>query len=112
MPLLRLGRPMNLIPRMLSVVFSLGLATGLTAAEAAKPTPASTMRRATSATRRTFSARSPGVKPRSLVSPERTLSPSRTKVRTPSRCSRRSTRFAIVDLPDPDSPVNHTARPR
>ena len=43
MPLLRLGRPMNLIPRMLSVVFSLGLATGLTAAEAAKPTPASTM---------------------------------------------------------------------
>ena len=38
--------------------------------------PASTMMRATSATRRMFSTRSASVKPRSLFSPWRTLSPS------------------------------------
>ena len=47
--------------------------------------------RATSATRRMFSTRSASVKPRSLLSPWRTLSPSSRKVWTPRACSRCST---------------------
>ena len=46
--------------------------------------PASTKSFATSATRRIFSTRSASVKPRSRLSPCRTLSPSSTNVRLPS----------------------------
>ena len=70
--------------------------------------PASTISLATSATRRMFSTRSASVKPRSLLRPWRTLSPSSRYVWRPSAWSFFSTRLAIVDLPAPDSPVNHT----
>ena len=70
--------------------------------------PASTISLATSATRRMFSTRSASVNPRSLLRPWRTLSPSSRYVCKPSEWSRRSTRLAMVDLPAPDSPVNHS----
>ena len=54
-----------------------------------------------------FSTRSAAVKPRSLLRPWRTLSPSSMTVWTPRACSFASTRLAIVDLPAPDRPVNH-----
>ena len=70
--------------------------------------PASTISVDTSAMRRMFSTRSASVKPRSRFRPWRTLSPSSRYVRTPRACSFDSTMLAIVDLPDPDRPVNHT----
>ncbi len=74
--------------------------------------PASTMSLATSPVRRMFSTRSAAVKPRSLLRPWRTLSPSSRYVRTPSACSSRSTMFAIVDLPLPERPVIHSTHGR
>ena len=70
--------------------------------------PASTISADTSAMRRMFSTRSASVNPRSRFKPWRTLSPSSRYVRTPSACSFDSTMLAIVDLPDPESPVSHT----
>lgn len=56
--------------------------------------------RLTSPTRRMFSSRSLGEKPRSLFRPKRTLSPSRRNARF-LRCSSSSSRaHARVDLPD------------
>ena len=55
-----------------------------------------------------FSTRSASVKPRSRLSPCRTLSPSSSIVCAPIACSFCSRRLAIVDLPAPDSPVNHS----
>src|SRR5215471_7660777 len=71
--------------------------------------PASTNSFATSATRRIFSTRSASVKPRSRLSPWRTLSPSSTNVRLPSAWSFCSKLLAIVDLPAPERPVNHSS---
>ena len=84
-----------------------GLITGTSATR-----PASAISRATSPTRRTFSARSAAENPRSALSPWRTLSPSSTYVARPSASSRPATASASVDLPEPDSPVNHTVAPR
>ena len=74
--------------------------------------PASTISLAVSATRRTFSARSSGVNPRSLFRPVRTPSPSRTYVCRPMPCSLRSSASAMVDLPAPGRPVSHSTRGR
>ena len=63
--------------------------------------PASAISRATSPTRRMFSIRSASVKPRSRLSPWRTLSPSSRKVWRPRATSFFSTRLAMVDLPAP-----------
>ena len=70
--------------------------------------PASAISRATSPTRRIFSIRSASVKPRSRLRPWRTLSPSSRKVCRPRAASFFSTRLAMVDLPAPDRPVNHS----
>ena len=63
------------------------------------------------ASRRWFSARSAMEKPRSALRPWRRLSPSRTYAGVPFSSSFCSTSIATDDLPDPDSPVNHTVRP-
>jgi hypothetical protein len=69
-------------------------------------------RRRTSAIRLMFSLRLFSSKPRSLLSPKRTLSPSRRYAASP-RCSRCcSSAVAIVDLPDAESPVNQMVNPR
>ena len=73
-----------------------GLITGTRATR-----PASAISRATSPTRRTFSARSAAENPRSALSPWRTLSPSSTYVARPSASRRPATASASVDLPDP-----------
>mmetsp|Transcript_53937 Transcript_53937/g.142011 ORF Transcript_53937/g.142011 Transcript_53937/m.142011 type:complete len:208 (-) Transcript_53937:199-822(-) len=74
--------------------------------------PASANSAETSAARRTDSARSAGVKPRSRVSPVRRLSPSMLKTFLPSaRSSRFSNALQIVVLPAPDSPVIHSVTP-
>src|SRR5437870_10070806 len=74
--------------------------------------PASVNSLATSPMRRMFSVRSVGEKPRFLLRPWRMLSPSRMKART-SRAQRSfSSATAIVDFPEPESPVSHTVQPR
>ena len=70
--------------------------------------PASVISRATSPTRRTFSTRSASVKPRSRLSPCRTLSPSSSIVCRPAASSFFSTMSAMVDFPAPDKPVSHS----
>ena len=72
--------------------------------------PASAISLATSPIRRIFSIRSASVKPRSLFSPWRTLSPSSRKVCRFINASFFSTALAMVDLPEPESPVNHSTR--
>ncbi|KTS25039.1 hypothetical protein NS228_25775 [Methylobacterium indicum] len=67
--------------------------------------PASSVSLAASAVLRTFSTRSASVSPRSLLSPNRRLSPSNSRVWRPCCHSLSSTRLAIVDLPAPDSPA-------
>jgi hypothetical protein len=58
-----------------------------------------------------FSFRSFSEKPRSLFSPNRTLSPSRRYAAKP-RCKRFcSSAVAMVDLPEAESPVNHIVKP-
>ena len=58
-----------------------------------------------------FSFRSFSEKPRSLFSPNRTLSPSRRYAARP-RCKRFcSSAVAIVDLPEAERPVNHIVKP-
>lgn len=58
-----------------------------------------------------FSLRSFSEKPKSLFKPKRTLSPSSRYAEKP-RCRRCcSSAFAIVDLPDAESPVNHIVNP-
>ncbi len=74
--------------------------------------PASANSAATSPTRRMFSARSAGAKPRSELSPWRRLSPSSTKAECPAPTSAASSAAASVDLPEPESPVNQTTQPR
>src|SRR5262245_19073323 len=71
-------------------------------------TPFSASSRATSATRRAFSERSPGEKPRSAFNPFLKASPSSTDVGRPRRLSSRCSARASVDLPAPDKPVNQT----
>jgi hypothetical protein len=65
----------------------------------------------TSAILRMFSFRSFSLNPRSLFSPNRTLSPSRRYAANPRwrRCC--SSAVAMVDLPDADSPVNQMVKP-
>ena len=66
----------------------------------------------TSAIRLIFSLRSFSEKPKSLFSPNRTLSPSNRYAANPkcSRCC--SSAVAIVDLPDAERPVNQIVKPR
>ena len=54
-----------------------------------------------------FSIRSVSVKPKSLLRPWRILSPSSKNVCRFNRWSVFSTSLAIVDLPEPERPVNH-----
>ena len=61
---------------------------------------------ATAEARRTLSARSVAEKPRSRLSAVRKSSPSTRKTFLPASKSRRSTNSAIVDLPEPERPVN------
>ena len=77
------------------LVFDIGCGTGRLTEKVLERLPrgrvvgidmSSNMRRATSATRLMFSTRSASVKPRSLLSPCRTLSPSRIYVCRPSAC--------------------------
>ena len=68
--------------------------------------PASVSSRAASAVRRTFSARSSRLNPRSRFSPRAQVSPSSTKAYVPCACSARSSSRAMVDLPEPDRPVS------
>ena len=62
--------------------------------------------------RRMFSFRSFSEKPRSLLRPKRTLSPSSRYAATPrwSRCC--SSAVATVDLPEAERPVNQMVNPR
>ena len=69
--------------------------------------PASFISFDTSAIRLMFSTLSASVKPRSLLRPILTLSPSSSIVCLPFAARRFSTSFARVDLPEPESPVNH-----
>jgi hypothetical protein len=66
----------------------------------------------TSPIRRMFSSRSAAEKPRFLLSPCRTLSPSRRQEARPRECSACSRVHATVLLPLPLKPVNHTTHPR
>src|SRR5438876_12128326 len=70
--------------------------------------PASVNSFATSPMRRMFSVRSAGEKPRFLLRPWRTLSPSRTKACTLRSQSAFSSATAMVDFPEPERPVNQT----
>ncbi len=75
--------------------------------------PASTISLATSATRRMFSTRSASVKPRSTVQAVAdVVAIEHIGVAGPAWCRRFSTRFAMVDLPAPDRPVNQSAQAR
>src|ERR671916_2161648 len=62
--------------------------------------------------RSTFMLRSSRPKPRPLERLVRTMSPSRTSTRLPRSRSSRSTMSAMVVLPAPDRPVNHSVKPR
>ena len=73
--------------------------------------PASANSAAISPMRRMFSCRSSGEKPRSALRPRRTLSPSSVYARQPWSNKLRSSAIAIVDLPDPGSPVSQTTAP-
>jgi hypothetical protein len=66
----------------------------------------------TSAIRLIFSLRSVSENPKSLLSPNRTLSPSKRYAAKPkcNRCC--SSAVAIVDFPDAERPVNQTVKPR
>ena len=66
---------------------------------------------AVSPTRRIFSVLSSDEKPKSLQRPWRTLSPSRTITWHPMSKSSRESALAIVDFPDPESPVNQRIAP-
>src|SRR5207253_5352419 len=70
--------------------------------------PASVNSFATSPMRRMFSVRSAGEKPRFLLRPWRTLSPSSTKACTLRSQSAFSSATAMVDFPEPERPVNQT----
>mmetsp|Transcript_1424 Transcript_1424/g.5523 ORF Transcript_1424/g.5523 Transcript_1424/m.5523 type:complete len:226 (+) Transcript_1424:639-1316(+) len=75
-------------------------------------TPPALKRHATSPTRRTDSARSAGVKVKSRLSPVRTLSPSSIWTCLPClSTSSSSSARAMVDLPDPESPVIQSVTP-
>jgi hypothetical protein len=58
-----------------------------------------------------FSVRSVAEKPRSLLSPARSVSPSNSTGEPPRLNSRRSSARASVDLPEPGNPVSHITAP-
>ena len=68
--------------------------------------PASTSNLLTSPIRRMFSLRSSGLNPKFLFKPCRTLSPSNRYECLPFSNSAFSSATEIVDLPEPDKPVN------
>ena len=74
--------------------------------------PASAITPATAALRRTFSARSASVKPRSVLSDQRSWSPSTVATEKPRSNRRRTTPRAKVDLPAPERPVSQTIAAR
>ncbi|EGZ18199.1 hypothetical protein PHYSODRAFT_390897, partial [Phytophthora sojae] len=74
-------------------------------------TPASEKSADISPTRRTLSARSVSEKPRSRLSPMRTLSPSRRYVCTRRCSSSFSSARPTVLLPLPERPVNQSVAP-
>src|SRR5829696_4304169 len=74
-------------------------------------TPASASSAAAWAVRRTFSARSSGLKPRLPLRPWRRLSPSSRSAGRPAPISSASTSTASVDLPEAGSPVSQTVAP-
>merc|ERR1719149_330295 len=65
----------------------------------------------TSPMRRMFSSRSSGENPRLELRPWRMLSPSSTCAILPRWKSACSRVYATVDLPEPESPVNHRTHP-
>src|ERR687893_2503103 len=81
-------------------------------AETITPTPLRVRRSATKPILRMFVSLSSREKPRPLERLVRTMSPSRTST-LPNLClSSLSTISAIVVLPAPESPVNHSVKPR
>jgi hypothetical protein len=73
---------------------------------------ANKVKKPTSAILLMFSFRSFSEKPKSLFSPNRTLSPSRRYAASP-RCKRCCSRaVATVDFPDADKPVSQIVKPR
>ena len=81
-------------------------------AETITATPARVRRFATNPIRKTLMLRSSLEKLRPLERLVRTMSPSRTSTRRSRSRISRSTISAMVVLPDPDSPVNHSVNPR
>ena len=74
--------------------------------------PASVISLATSPTRRMFSTRSTSVKPRSLVQPMPDIVAIEQNRARAMGIEPLSTRLAMVDLPEPESPVNHSTAGR
>src|SRR5215210_9275081 len=81
-------------------------------ADTMTPTPLRVRRSATNPILSTLVSLSSRLKPRPLERLVRTMSPSRTSILPCLLCSSLSTISAIVVLPAPERPVNHSVKPR